>query len=67
MNRAARDHADDVVTRVPAGRIGTTKDMAGAAIFLASRAGDYVIGATIAVDAGIVYANAGIKGEGSDQ
>ncbi|MBV8917798.1 SDR family NAD(P)-dependent oxidoreductase [Bradyrhizobium sp.] len=67
MNRAARDHADEVATRVPAGRIGATEDMAGAAIFLASRAGDYVVGATIAVDGGIVYANAGIKGEGWDQ
>jgi NAD(P)-dependent dehydrogenase (short-subunit alcohol dehydrogenase family) len=67
MNRAARDHADDVATRVPSGRIGTTEDMAGAAIYLASRAGDYVVGATIAVDGGIVYANAGIKGEGWDQ
>jgi NAD(P)-dependent dehydrogenase (short-subunit alcohol dehydrogenase family) len=64
MNRAARDHADDVATRVPAGRIGTTEDMAGTAIFLASRAGDYVVGATIAVDGGIVYANPGIQGDG---
>src|SRR5215468_8637926 len=53
MNRAARDHADEVATRVPAGRIGTTEDMAGAAIFLASRAGDYVVGATIVVDGGV--------------
>ena len=67
MNRAARDHGDDVATRVPAGRIGTDEDMAGAAIYLASRAGDYVVGATIAVDGGIVYANPGIKGEGWDQ
>ena len=66
MNRAARDHADDVATRVPAGRIGTTQDMAGTAIFLASRAGDYVVGATIAVDGGIAYANPGIKGDGLD-
>jgi NAD(P)-dependent dehydrogenase (short-subunit alcohol dehydrogenase family) len=66
MNRAARDHAGDVATRVPAGRIGTDEDMAGAAIYLASRAGDYVVGATIAVDGGIVYANPGIKGEGWD-
>ncbi|MDA9498509.1 SDR family oxidoreductase [Bradyrhizobium sp. CCBAU 11357] len=66
MNRAARDHGDEVATRVPAGRIGTDEDMAGAAIYLASRAGDYVVGATIAVDGGIVYANAGIKGSGWD-
>ncbi|WP_375312155.1 SDR family oxidoreductase [Bradyrhizobium sp. A5] len=66
MNRAARDHADEVSTRVPVGRIGTDEDMAGAAIYLASRAGDYVVGATIAVDGGIVYANPGIKGSGWD-
>jgi NAD(P)-dependent dehydrogenase (short-subunit alcohol dehydrogenase family) len=66
MNRAARDHADEVATRVPSGRVGTDEDMAGAAIYLASRAGDYVVGATITVDGGIVYANAGIKGSGWD-
>ena len=44
------------------GRIGTDEDMAGTAIYLASRAGDYVVGDTIAVDGGIVYANPGIKG-----
>ena len=66
MNRAARDHGDEVATRVPAGRIGTDEDMAGTAIYLASRAGDYVVGTTIAVDGGIVYANPGIKGSGWD-
>jgi len=66
MNRAARDNADEVATRVPSGRVGSDEDMAGAAIYLASRAGDYVVGATIAVDGGIVYANPGIKGEGWD-
>jgi NAD(P)-dependent dehydrogenase (short-subunit alcohol dehydrogenase family) len=62
MNRAARDNADEVARHVPAGRIGSDEDMAGAAIYLASRAGDYVVGATIAVDGGIVYANPGIEG-----
>ena len=52
MNRAARDHGDELARRIPAQRIGTTEDMAGAAIFLASRAGDYVVGATIVVDGG---------------
>jgi NAD(P)-dependent dehydrogenase (short-subunit alcohol dehydrogenase family) len=66
MNRAARDNAEEVATRVPAGRIGTDDDMAGAAIYLASRAGDYVVGATIAVDGGIVYANPGIDDAGWD-
>jgi NAD(P)-dependent dehydrogenase (short-subunit alcohol dehydrogenase family) len=61
MNRAARDHGDEVAQRVPARRIGTDEDMAGAAIYLASRAGDYVVGNTIAVDGGVVYATAGLE------
>jgi NAD(P)-dependent dehydrogenase (short-subunit alcohol dehydrogenase family) len=56
MNRQARDHADEVAHRVPAGRIGEPEDMAGAAIFLASRAGDYVVGETIVVDGGVTLA-----------
>lgn len=56
MNRDARDHSDEVAKRIPAGRIGTDEDMAGAAIFLASRAGDYVLGETIVVDGGVTHA-----------
>ena len=57
MNRAARDQADMVASRTPLRRIGRDEDMAGTAIFLASRAGDYVVGDTIAVDGGIAYAS----------
>ena len=57
MNRAARDRADEVAARTPIGRIGRDEDMAAAAIYLASRAGDYVVGETIAVDGGITHAN----------
>lgn len=60
MNTAARDHGDAVAKSIPAKRIGTPEDMAGVAIYLASRAGDYVVGNTIAVDGGIVYASPGI-------
>ena len=42
--------------RIPLGRIGTPEDMAGAAIYLASRAGDYVVGSTLIVDGGVTYA-----------
>ncbi|RYD95158.1 MAG: SDR family oxidoreductase [Sphingomonadales bacterium] len=59
MNKAARDHADGVAKRIPAQRIGVTEDMAGAAIYLASRAGDYVVGETLTVDGGVVNANMG--------
>jgi len=61
MNRAARDHGDVLSKRIPAGRIGTDEDMAGLAIFLASRAGDYVVGNAIAIDGGVVYASAGLE------
>lgn len=54
MNKQARDHADEVARRVPVGRVGDDDDMAGAAIFLASRAGDYVVGETIVVDGGVM-------------
>lgn len=56
MNRDARDHGDEVARRIPAGRIGSDEDMAGAAIFLASRAGDYVVGETLVVDGGVTHA-----------
>ena len=56
MNRTARDHGDEVAKHIPAGRIGTDDDMAGAAIYLASRAGDYVVGSTLVVDGGVTHA-----------
>ena len=56
MNKDARDHGDTVKARIPAGRIGTPEDMAGAAIYLASRAGDYVMGSTLIVDGGVSHA-----------
>ncbi len=59
MNRAARDHGDAVAQGIPAKRIGVDEDMAGTAIFLASRAGDYVVGDTITVDGGLVHAAVG--------
>jgi NAD(P)-dependent dehydrogenase (short-subunit alcohol dehydrogenase family) len=56
MNKVARDHGDEISGRIPAGRIGTPEDMAGAAIYLASRAGDYVMGSTLIVDGGVTHA-----------
>jgi NAD(P)-dependent dehydrogenase (short-subunit alcohol dehydrogenase family) len=59
MNKAARDHGGEVAKAIPAKRIGVDEDMAGAAIYLASRAGDYVVGDTITVDGGLVNASLG--------
>jgi NAD(P)-dependent dehydrogenase (short-subunit alcohol dehydrogenase family) len=39
---------------MPRGRIGTAEDIAGTAIFLASRAGAFIVGEVIACDGGIV-------------
>ena len=41
-----------IVQRTPAGRWGTPDDFAGPAVFLASRASDFVTGAQIVVDGG---------------
>ncbi|MFZ1491520.1 MAG: SDR family oxidoreductase [Ilumatobacteraceae bacterium] len=44
---------DAIARSVPRGRIGTPEDVAGAVIFLASRAGAYLTGTVIPVDGGI--------------
>lgn len=41
-----------IVDRIPAGRWGRGDDLAGATVFLASRASDYVHGVTLPVDGG---------------
>lgn len=57
MNKAARDTADEVGKNIPFQRIGTPEDIAGVAIFLAARAGDYMVGETVVCDGGIVNAS----------
>ncbi|MEM9494639.1 MAG: SDR family oxidoreductase [Pseudomonadota bacterium] len=59
MNKAARDAGDAVSKFVPAKRIGKAEDMAGVAVFLASKAGDYVVGDTVVVDGGVVHSQLG--------
>lgn len=43
----------DLISRVPLGRMGTPQDIAGACIFLSSRAGAYITGAELVVDGGM--------------
>ncbi|WP_010545525.1 SDR family oxidoreductase [Sphingomonas elodea] len=64
MNKAARDHGGTVAQAIPARRIGVAEDMAGAAIFLAARAGDYLVGETVTVDGGLVNAALGASIDG---
>lgn len=42
------------LARIPAGRLGTPTDMAGAALFLASPLSAYIYGQTIPVDGGLI-------------
>ncbi|MCX7658266.1 MAG: SDR family oxidoreductase, partial [Oscillospiraceae bacterium] len=50
--RADENRSNEILARIPAGRWGTPDDVAGAAVFLASEASDYVNGFTLAVDGG---------------
>ena len=54
---------DLVMTRTPAGRWGEPEDVANAALFLASRASDFVNGHILFVDGGILANFGYVKGE----
>jgi NAD(P)-dependent dehydrogenase (short-subunit alcohol dehydrogenase family) len=53
MHETLERFHDVIVSGCPMGRIGEPADMAGVAIYLASKAGAYVTGAVIPVDGGI--------------
>lgn len=50
--RADADRSLGILERIPAGRWGEASDLAGATVFLASHASDYVSGITLPVDGG---------------
>jgi 2-deoxy-D-gluconate 3-dehydrogenase len=47
-----KEHAEVIRGRIPAGRFGKPADVAGAVMFLASKAADYITGITLIVDGG---------------
>jgi NAD(P)-dependent dehydrogenase (short-subunit alcohol dehydrogenase family) len=53
MKETLESFGDMIVASVPLSRIGEPEDMAGVALYLASRAGAYVTGAVIPVDGGM--------------
>ncbi len=50
--RTDPDRNESILARIPAGRWGSPDDLAGATVFLASAASDYVHGTVLAVDGG---------------
>lgn len=56
LTKITMDHPerrDRALAKMPLGRFGTTDDMAGVALFLASPLASYVVGQTIVVDGGL--------------
>ena len=53
MAETLRHFRDAIVAEIPLGRIGEPEDMAGVAIYLASRAGAYLTGVVLPVDGGM--------------
>ncbi|EEP82049.1 conserved hypothetical protein [Uncinocarpus reesii 1704] len=56
MAATLKKFKDSIEAGIPLHRIGTPEDVAGACLFLSSRAGSYVNGATITVDGGSAIA-----------
>lgn len=54
MKATLEQFKESIVGGIPLGRIGTPQDVAGTCLFLSSRAGAYVNGATITLDGGSV-------------
>ena len=56
MNVKARDQPEIFEDYVPAGRIGQPEDIRGTVVYMAFRAGDYLVGVNLTLDGGGVYA-----------
>jgi 2-deoxy-D-gluconate 3-dehydrogenase len=57
MTKHVLAHEQEIVKNLPARKIGELSDIAGTAIYLCSRASNYVCGHTIVLDGGqVAYA-----------
>jgi NAD(P)-dependent dehydrogenase (short-subunit alcohol dehydrogenase family) len=57
MKATLEKHKAEIERSVPMGRIGSPEDVAGTCIWLSSRAGAWVNGATIALDGGTLVSS----------
>ena len=57
MAATLESYKEAIESSIPLGRIGSPQDIAGSCLFLSSRAGAYVNGATITLDGGSVIAS----------
>ncbi len=57
MDYTLANYRDEIESTLPSGRLGTPEDIAGAVIYLSSRAGAFVTGAVIPVDGGSLVAS----------
>jgi len=57
MKATLEKFQSEIEASIPLGRIGSPEDVAGTCLFLSSRAGSYVNGATITLDGGSVIAS----------
>ncbi|KAK0741255.1 hypothetical protein B0T18DRAFT_432398 [Schizothecium vesticola] len=64
MAATLRDHGEAIVRGNPMGRVGRAEDVAGACIWLGSRAGAWVNGATVRVDGGASLVGVEMGGRG---
>ncbi|WP_370514175.1 SDR family oxidoreductase [Anoxybacillus sp. PDR2] len=53
LTSALQHVRDDLLAKTPSGRLGNAEDLKGAAIYLASKASDYVTGHILVVDGGM--------------
>ena len=51
-NEISKDSKEDLIKKIPIGKIGEPKDIAYAVLFLASEEAKYITGQTITVDGG---------------
>ena len=61
MAHTLEEHGEQIKSSVPRGRIGVPEDMAGASIFLSSKASSYITGSIIPVDGGSLIARRHIE------